>query len=295
MAKPSAYPPLDSLVDLACRDGVDIRPTLLRVITDLYVQKPAHNAEQETQFVELARGLIDAVDAATLAVVADKLAAYPAAPAAILGRLGISAARPVAPAIIPTVAKPAVRTDLLEAFFAASTDERRLILSNLDVEAERAARLTPASSEVIRRLENAALQRNPGEFSRMLERVLGVSRTLAERITRDSSGEPLVVAVRALGMPAAVLHRVLLFLNPAIGQSVERVYDLARLYDELAPSAAEHMLTVWRQTAGQSPPAHASVHWDDERRDARSLSSPARYHSDRARVPQPSRTKTAGN
>ena len=31
--------PLDGLVDLACRDGVDIRPTLLRVLTDLYVQK----------------------------------------------------------------------------------------------------------------------------------------------------------------------------------------------------------------------------------------------------------------
>ena len=54
MAKSSAYPPLDSLVDLACRDGVDIRPTLLRVLTDLYVQKPAHSAEEETQYVELA-------------------------------------------------------------------------------------------------------------------------------------------------------------------------------------------------------------------------------------------------
>ena len=44
MMKFSAYPPLDGLVDLACRDGVDIRPTLLRVLTDLYVQKPTHSA-----------------------------------------------------------------------------------------------------------------------------------------------------------------------------------------------------------------------------------------------------------
>src|SRR5450756_1909727 len=118
MAKSSAYPPLDSLVDLACRDGVDIRPTLLRVLTDLYVQKPAHSAEEETQYVELARGLIDAVDAATLAIAARRLA--------------------------------------------------------------------PASSEVIRRLENAALQRNPGEFSRMLERALGQVPADAERIARDA-------------------------------------------------------------------------------------------------------------
>ena len=62
MVKPSTSNSLDNLVDLACRDGVDVRPTLLRVLTDLYVQKPTHSAEEETQFVELALGLIDAVE-----------------------------------------------------------------------------------------------------------------------------------------------------------------------------------------------------------------------------------------
>ena len=294
MTKSSAYPPLDGLVDLACRDGVDIRPTLLRVLTDLYVQKPVHSAAEEIQYVELARGLIDAVDATTLAVVADKLTAYPAAPAAILGRLGIPCARPAAQPPLRTETKPAARSDLPDVFFVAGSDERRLILTNLDVTAEPAARRPAASDEAIRRLENAALQRNPGEFSRMLERALGISRALAERIARDPSGEPIVVAARALGMTAAVLHRILLFLNPAIGQSVERVYDLARLYDELAPAAAEHMLTIWRQAGGRTRPAHEPVHWDDERRDARSLSTPARYRSDRGRVMQPSRVKTGG-
>lgn len=294
MAKSSAYPSLDSLVDLACRDGVDIRPTLLRVLTDLYVQKPIHSAEEETQYVELARGLIDAVDATTLAVVADRLSAYPAAPAAILTRLGIPTARPAAQPPAQTEAKPIARNDLLEVFFAAATEERRLILTNLDITAETAARRPAASSEVIRRLENAALQRNPGEFARMLERALCISRALAERIARDPSGEPIVVAARVLGMTAAVLHRILLFLNPAIGQSVERVYDLARLYDELAPAAAEHMLAIWRQAGGRSLPPHEPMHWDDERRDARSLSTPARYRSDRGRVMQPSHVKTSG-
>jgi hypothetical protein len=295
MAKSSAYPPLDSLVDLACRDGVDIRPTLLRVLTDLYVQKPAHSAEEETQYVELARGLIDAVDAATLAIVAARLSAYPAAPTAILGRLVSPSSPPAAQPLPRTEAKPTARNDLLELFFAANTEERCLILTNLDVSAETEARRpAPASSEVIRRLENAALQRNPGEFSRTLERALGISRALADRIARDPSGEPIVVAARALGMTAAVLQRILLFLNPAIGQSVERVYDLARLYDELAPAAAERMLTIWRQAGGRSRPPHEPVHWDDERRDARSLSTPARYRSDRGRVVHPSHVKTSG-
>src|ERR1039458_5293991 len=111
MAKSSAYPPLDSLVDLACRDGVDIRPTLLRVLTDLYVQKPAHSAEEETQYVELARGLIDAVDAATLAIVAARLSAYPAAPAAILGRVGRPPSPPAAQPLARTEAKPTGRND----------------------------------------------------------------------------------------------------------------------------------------------------------------------------------------
>ena len=43
-------------------------------------------------------------------------------------------------------------------------------------------------------------------------------------------------------------------------------------------------------TFGAGPAAvrgpHEPVHWDDERRDARSLSTPARYRSDRGRVGQ---------
>ena len=222
MAKFSAYPPLDGLVDLACRDGVDIRPTLLRVITDLYVQKPAHSAEEETQYVELARGLIDAVDAPTRAAVAATLSAYPAAPVAILGKLGGAAATPGARG-----RSGSRRHDLTELFFAANAQERCLILTNLDVLANAPPRRpTPAAGEVIGRLENAALQRNTGEFSRVLEHALGISRALSERIARDYSGEPIVVAAKALGMQAAVLQRILLFLNPVVGQSIERVYEL---------------------------------------------------------------------
>jgi hypothetical protein len=293
MTKSSAYPPFDGLVDLACRDGVDIRPTLLRVLTDLYVQKPTHSADEEIQYVELALGLIDTVDAPTRATVAATLAAYRNAPAAILARLGGRSAQPATQAPAKTVTKPTPRNDLVELFFTASAEERRLILTNLDVVAEPAAhRPPPAASEMIRRLENAALQRNSGEFSRMLERGLGISRELAERITRDPAGEPIVVAARALGMTAAVLQRILLFLDPAVGQSVARVLGLARLFDELRPAAVERMLAIWRQSNARTQAMHAPMHWDEERRDARSLSTPARYRSDPGRVVQPSRVKT---
>jgi len=297
MSKSSAYPPLDGLVDLACRDGVDIRPTLLRVLTDLYVQKPGHSAEEEIQYVELALGLIGTVDAPTRAAVAATLSNYAAAPAAILDTLGARKAQPAIAAAAPakTEGEPTLGSDLVELFFAASAEERRLILINLDaVEETDMRRPPPATMETIRRLEAAALQRNPDEFGRLLERALGLSRELAERITRDASGEPIVVAARALGMTAAVLQRILLFLNPAIGQSVARVYDLAGLFAELTPAAAQRMHSIWRQSNARVPPPHAPLHWDDERRDARSLSTPARYRSDRGRVTQPSRAKNHG-
>jgi hypothetical protein len=69
MAHEPNIPNLDGLVALANRDGVDIKPTLLRVTTDLYVQKPSHSVEEERHYTELALRLIEAVDAPTRAAV----------------------------------------------------------------------------------------------------------------------------------------------------------------------------------------------------------------------------------
>jgi hypothetical protein len=259
MVKPSASNPLDSLVDLACRDGVDVRPTLLRVVTDLYVQKPNHSTEEETQFVELALGLIEAVDAQTWTIVSATLAGYPGTPAAVLERLAS-----------PNTGNNGIRlepsqNDLTSLFFSAPAEERRLILVNLDVAASKPTRrIMPVASELIRRLESAALNRNPGEFSRVLERALGVDRDLAEKITADDHGEPIIVAARAIGMKFDVLQRILLFLNPVIGQSARQIYKLTRLFEELSAESAEYMLTIWRTTARRRS-VHAPVYWNDER------------------------------
>jgi hypothetical protein len=299
MPKLPAYPTLDGLVDLACRDGVDIRPTLLRVLTDLYIQKPVHSADEKIQYIELALGLIETVDAATRAIVTARLRAYPHAPAAVLDKLaGTTAAAPAAshaesePTDRPT-AKPASGLELAELFFAAGTDERRLILTNLDVAAARQPRQNlPLSRDVARRLENAALQRNTGEFTRELEHALGIARTLAHRIVGDPSGEPIVVATKALGMKAEVLQRILLFLNPDIGLSVQRVYDLALLFDEITFAAAEQMVTIWRRSVARARPQHAPVHWDDERRSARGMATPQPHRPARNQVTAPSNAKS---
>ena len=269
MTKLSASNSLDSLVDLACRDGVDIRPTLLRVLTDLYVQKPVHSLEEETQFVELALGLIETVDAQTRAAVMASLSAYPAAPAAVLEMLaGMPAAG------LRSRGEPA-RNDLIELFFSASPDERRLILANLDVTSEATARRpAPIGGELVRRLESAALKHDQGEFIRVLERALKVSRELADRITRDNSGEPIVVAAKTLGIKADALQRILLFLNPVIGHSAQRIYELSRLFDELNAAAADRMVAIWRTTAPRQP-VYTPVYWNDERASVRPGSTPA--------------------
>jgi hypothetical protein len=272
MTKAPVSTPIDGLLDLACRDGVDIRPTLLRVLTDLYVQKPIHTLEEERQYVELAGGLIDMVDDATRAIVTARLRSYPAAPKAVLHKLGAGPA-PVS-ATPPSVTAPPKREDLAELFFSAPSDERRLILRNLVPDG---TTLRTAEPDVLARLEAAALQRNPTQFARLLAAALGVAPSLAERIVADRSGEPLVVAAKALGMTAPVLQRVLLFLDPAIGQSVRRVYDLAQLFDDLSPQAASQMASIWRRQLARQGRTYEPMHWDDERRSARSASSPGRH------------------
>lgn len=291
MPKSSANPPLDGLLDLACRDGIDIRPTLLRVLTDLYVQKPAHPAYEETQYVELALGLIQAVDASTRAAVAASLHGYPAAPAAVLRALG--AKEVGASEVRPSPPPEPWSDDLIEVFFTATSSERRLILANLDV--VDVARVQPATAahETVAQLEAAALQRNSEAFSRTLERLLGIERKLSERIVQDATGEPVVVVAKGLGMKAAVLQRILLFLNPAIGQSIERVYDLAKLFDEVSPRAAGHMLSMWCKPALRRKSAHEPVLYDDERRGARAMTTPRR-HAARSRAEVPEHLKATG-
>lgn len=275
MMKLPAYPHLDGLVDLACRDGVDIRPTLLRVLTDLYVQKPSHSDAEEIQYVELALGLLDTVDEPTRAAVAASLARYPAAPVAVLRKLGNAEA--LLSSDVSTLTEPE-SDDLIEHFFAADSEQRRALLDNVPVSETHARGPLPASSEVIRRLEAAALQHNAGEFGRILERALGISAALAERVTRDPLGEPIVIAAKALGMTAAVVQRILLFLNPDIGQSVARVHDLALLFGDLKPEIAERMVAIWRKTGPVTgrKPIHETVHYDDERRSTRPSAPTAR-------------------
>jgi hypothetical protein len=247
---------------------------LLRVLTDLYVQQSAHTAEEEVQYIERSIFLIEFFVALTLVVVRRRMSAISAAPAAVLARLHAPAS-PAPPARPQRRSDDASPENLAMAFFMAGTDERRLILTSIAAAAEpKLDPPAPASSEMLRQLEAATLKRDSREAAKLLEHALAISADIAARIVRDRSGEPILIAAKALGMKGSMLQRVLLFLNPSIGQSVERVYDLARLYDEIAMGTAAHMLAIWREAGPRRHQQHAPVYWDDEQRGARSTATP---------------------
>jgi hypothetical protein len=297
MAKPPpTFASLEGLLDHGHRDGFDIRPTLLRVLTDLYLQKPTHPPDDERYYTELALRLINSTDVPARAAVAERLALYPASPRAVILRLardvidvagpilrhapGLTAAdlelimvecgsahaaiidlrlrRPQPQAVEPTAAvAPAVvartgaagpqASELRELFFAASSPERQHILLNLEYVGLASPRAMPErASEIVRRLETAALSHNVEAFTREVECALGISAALARRIVGDELGEPIVVVTKALRAPRAVLERILLFVNPRIGQSVQRVYELATRYDEITTEAALCLVAIWQ-------------------------------------------------
>ncbi len=302
---------LDGLMTLSRREGVDIRPTLLRVLTDIYVQTTSHTDDEERQFVELATRLIDQVDDATRAAVRARLAIYPHTPAAIAHRLGIHPATaqqppPRARAIEPepprdagdagertteTSPTPALMmlpddaAEISELFFAADSSKRTAILFHLADSPLRAApRIAAARArQAIETLEMAAFVADAENFTLELGEALLLPSRIAARVVQDGGGEPLACALKALGMSSEAFQRVLLFLDPEIGASVTTVYRLSRLYDRLSEHTARVLLAAWQGAA--MPTARAKYRpmlHDDERHRARASQPVARLEASHA-------------
>jgi hypothetical protein len=297
MTTPSLFPGFDGLMTLSRREGVDIRPTLLRVLTDLYVQASVHSEDEARQFVELTSRLIDQVDDATRAAVRARLAIYPGTPLEVLKRLGLKPSSPdqrvpLAQEIPSTPSAPQVRAlseaqlrmasnlsmqpkdaaEISGMFFGASGSERALILHNLSDTPLRASPRIPASraARAIETLEMAAFAADVENFTLELGETLILPWKVATEVVDDPGGEPLACAARALDMPSAVFQRVLLFLKPEFGTSVHTVYRLSRLYDGLSERSALIMLAAWRgSTMAVARAKYRPSLYDDDRNRAR--------------------------
>ena len=280
----------DGLAEFGRRGGTAMRPALLQVLTDLYVHRLRHTADEERHYTELALRLLEAVDAPTRIAVAMRLARHASPPPRVLQYLAgdipevaalvrshllmapgsaigqarghgdaASAAANAAykargSAAAPGAIDPTTADELNEQFFAANVHERRLILLNLDIVAPIPAWLVAISPDpsIGRRLETAALARNREDFAQHLVSALQIARTQARRVVGDDLGEPVAVAAKALGLPRDALYRILMFVNPTVGHSVERVHALAVLYDEMPAAAAAGMVAIWQALPGGS-------------------------------------------
>ena len=305
MTKPPLFPGFDGLMTLSRREGVDIRPTLLRVLTDLYVQTPAHSADEARQFVELTSRLIEEVDDTTRAAVRARLAIYPATPPEVLKRLGLRPQSPglrvpladeipADPAAAPTVRPPTEAqmrmasnlsmqpkdaAEINDLFFAASASERTSILHNLAETPLRASARIPAAraARAVEALEMAAWVSDIESFTLELGETLILPARIATQVVQDPGGEPLACAARALDMPSAAFQRILMFLNPEFGSSVHNVYRLSRLYDRLTERSALVILAAWRgSTMAVTRAKYRASLYDDERSRARSAPSQTR-------------------
>jgi len=314
----ASHPTIQGLIELARRDAVDIRPTLIRVLTDLHVQEPAHPPAEQARFAELACRLLDGVDAPTRAAVADRLAGYPGTPAvvasrlardeirvadpilrrspalgeaelhSILDRCGIAHAIAIAartnlpPSIAKRLRKAAQREPttasapeqtagpqhdasltrtLARRYFRADTLERRRILTAMPAcpavtQEERLRRLDRRLGE---RLERAALRHHSQEFATLLQEAVGIPAKIAQRVLADPTGDPLVAVCRALEMPFNRTSRIVLFLNPEIGASVQQVFALAGGFEDIAPVAARRLVAAWCDLAPLERPNRVPV------------------------------------
>ncbi|MGY3394857.1 hypothetical protein ACVWW6_007448 [Bradyrhizobium sp. USDA 3311] len=301
----SLFPGFDGLMTLSRREGVDVRPTLLRVLTDLYVQTRVHSEDEQRQFVELATRLIDQVDDATRAAVKARLAVYPQTPVPILQKLGLVAAQegrrvplareiaapPPAPSPVraPTEAEqrmasnmamqPTDAAEIHDMFFHADASQRALILHNLEQTPLKAAPRIPTvrAKRAIQILEMAAIAGDVENFTYELGDSLILPSRVAAQIVDDPGGEALAVAARALDMPSPNFQRILLFFKPEIGNSVNNVYRLSRLYDRLGERSALVMLAAWRgSTLAVTRAKYQSSLHDGERQRARAGASQTR-------------------
>ncbi len=252
---------LESLTALGSRSGLDMRPTLLRVLTDLYVQRVTHTPAEERHYTELALRLLEAVDISTRSAVARRFARYPSPPLRVLQTLArdlpkVAAEIGAHPLLQPRTAtsmplstrredsaardaligpRPSVSpshtidfataSKLNEAFFAAAAQERALILRSLHIVAPLQSRPTLGARQaaVSEQLEKAALARRYKDFTQHLAGALRIPRMLAQRIADDNSGEPVLVAAKAFD-----ISRERALPHSPVSQSRGRAFGRAR-------------------------------------------------------------------
>ena len=137
-----------------------------------------------------------------------------------------------------------VRLEMAALFLEATSEQRRAIL----IAAQRAElgrkAAAPAAldEETAGQLEFAVIAGAAGDFAESLGAALGVEAELAERIAADPTGEPLAVALVAIGAPRDLAVRIMTARDMREGEGFPRIHALARFSDRLSIAAAQRVV-----------------------------------------------------
>jgi hypothetical protein len=147
------------------------------------------------------------------------------------------------------LARTPARSECAPLFLEANSLQRTQILlavqrAELGKPQHAAASGTPAASDPICRLERYALAGETELFAETLAEILGCSNALATRIAVDRSGEPLAVALAAIGAPNDFSVRILTSNDLRDGADYRRLGALARWQGALNPTAARRVMTA---------------------------------------------------
>jgi hypothetical protein len=143
--------------------------------------------------------------------------------------------------------KPA-RAENAILFLSANLNQRiEILLAAQREQIGRSAKASaPIASAALEELEMSAVARQPGRFAAVLAKALDCDADLAKRIVDDASGEPLAVALAALGASNEVLVRVLVSNDLYAGPGHQRILALARLSNSLNRGAALMIVSLLR-------------------------------------------------
>lgn len=204
------------LIELARRESREMRPALLRVLTDLYVQEPEHPPDARARYAELATRLLDSADLATRAGVALRLARYPGTPAAVAGKLARDEI---------AVADPVLRHSPV-----LSAAELHAILDRCGIaHAIAIAARTELPQSVAERLRETGQRRE--ESVATIEKTAALTATLARRYLRGDSDERRLILSAIAGCPPSAREESLRRLGRGFNEQLERAALRHRLQE----------------------------------------------------------------
>jgi hypothetical protein len=196
------------------------------------------------------------------------------------------------------LARNPIRLEMAPLFMAATSDQRWAIMlaaQRAELGRRNSHAFATVGREAIARLEYAAIAGSSEQFQDLLARAVGAPLDLAARIAADPTGEPLVMALVAIGAPNDVCVRVLTASDMRERGRFPRIHALSRLSGSASRLAARRILAAivagqnYREAAAPPQSATPLRRWRGALSAARPELQPAK-----TRVAQPRNANTVG-